>query len=217
MSSDSTHADRLARSCAAFVGWVSRHPWPVLLACLALVAVSIHLAFNRLEYQTQRNDLLSKDKPCQQRWQKYLDAFGDDDDMVVVAEGRDPQRMKAALDAVAAKVKDRPDLFDRIFYKIDLRAIHDRAILFLSTAEIQKIDERLSRMGPLVDPKLGPLRTLAWQHLSLESLLATAVAALENPRPKPEDCDLLLQLPPTIATRGPSPAPRPRTAGRNRA
>ncbi len=195
MMPESSPPDRLARSAAAVVGWVARHPWPVLLGCLTLVAVSIHLAVTRLEYQTQRNDLLSRDKPCQQRWQKYIDTFGDEDDMVVVAEGSDPGQMKAALDAVAVRVQARPDLFDRVFHKIDLRNIHDRALLFLPQAEIERIDDRLARMGPLLDPKYGLMRGLAWQHLSLESLLATAIAALEHPHPKPEDLDLLLQLP----------------------
>src|SRR5262249_62193109 len=129
MSLDPSQPDRLPRASVAAVGWVTRYPWLALAACLGLVAVSVHLAVNRLGYQTQRNDLLSPDKPCQKRWQNYLDAFGDDDDMVVVAEGTDHAQMKAALDAVAEKVKQRPDQFDRVFHRVDLRAIHDRADL----------------------------------------------------------------------------------------
>src|SRR5262249_23654484 len=103
MSLDPSQPDRLTRASLAAVGCATRYPWLALAACLGLVAVSVHLAVNRLGYQTQRNDLLSPDKPCQKRWQNYLDAFGDDDDMVVVAEGTDHAQMKAALDAVAEK------------------------------------------------------------------------------------------------------------------
>src|ERR1700753_1760145 len=125
--------DRLTRAVVASVGWTTRHPWAVLIGCLGLVALSIHLSYTRLEYHTQRNDLLSAEKECQKRWQKYLDAFGDDDDMVVGVEGGARGRMPAALDAVADRVKQRPDLFDRVFYRVDLRAIHDRALLFMPT------------------------------------------------------------------------------------
>src|SRR5438067_1259339 len=111
MASLDAHPDRLTRTIAALVGWTTRHPWFVLFACLTFMGLSVHVSFNRLEYHTQRNDLLSAEKECQKRWQKYLDAFGDDDDMVVVAEGRDAERMKAALDEVAVRVKQRPDLF----------------------------------------------------------------------------------------------------------
>ena len=89
-------ADRLSRSLASFVAGVVRRPKSVLTACVLSLGLSLHLANSRLEYHTQRNDLLSAEKDCQKRWQKYLDAFGDDDDMVVVAEGGDAERMKAA-------------------------------------------------------------------------------------------------------------------------
>src|SRR3954467_3288676 len=109
------HTDRLARITSALVARVTRYPRTVLVACLALAVGAVAVAYQKLEYHTQRNDLLSADKACQKRWQKYLDAFGDDDDMVVVAEGADRERMKAALDDVAVEVKKRPDLFDRVF------------------------------------------------------------------------------------------------------
>jgi hypothetical protein len=66
MSSEE-RADFLARSVAALVAWVARHPWSVILVALVLTLGAVHLAYARLEYHTQRNDLISSDKPCQQR------------------------------------------------------------------------------------------------------------------------------------------------------
>ncbi len=187
--------DRLARLLAGFVGGVGRHPVAVLAACLGLVAGSVYLAYAKLEYHTQRNDLLSAHKECQKRWQKYLDAFGDDDDMVVVVEGGDRASKMAALDAVAARVKQRPDRFDRVFHKADLRPLHDRAILFLPPAELDAIRGRLDRMDPL----LGRFAPIAWQMLSLETLLTKSVSVLEAQKAGKElpdtDRDLLTQLP----------------------
>src|SRR5688500_1401200 len=117
MSSEE-RANFLARFVAGLVAWVARHPRAVLGVAVALTLAAVHAAYAKLEYRTQRNDLISSDKPCQQRWQKYLDTFGDDDDMVVVVEGTDRAQMTAALDAVAAKVKERPDLFDRVFHRV---------------------------------------------------------------------------------------------------
>jgi hopanoid biosynthesis associated RND transporter like protein HpnN len=218
-------ADRLSRTLAWFVAGVVRRPKTVLAACLASLAVSVHLAATRLEYHTQRNDLLSAEKECQKRWQKYLDAFGDDDDMVVVVEGRDPERMKAALDDVAERVKERPDLFDRVFHKVDLRAIHDRAILFLPKDQLNDIRDRVDRMGPL----LGTFSKLSWSMLSLETLLAQgerALIAKSEGRDTAEDRDLLLQLPAVIQSatatlrdpqeyRNPWAVAGPRTADRD--
>ena len=187
-----TAPDRLARVVAAVVLAVARRPRLTLTVCLALVAASIGLAVARLDYHTQRNDLLSADKPGQQRWQRYLDTFGDDDDMVVVAEGPDRARMTAALDAVAGRLKQRPELFDRVFHATDLRGLHDRALLFLPTDQIAAVKARVERMDPL----LGSLAPMAWQRLNTSSLLASATVALEsNAPPGLADADLLGQVP----------------------
>ncbi|MBM3980890.1 MAG: hypothetical protein FJ304_11505, partial [Planctomycetes bacterium] len=190
--------DRLARLITAFVGAVARRPRAVLVAALAFSAVAVALACARLEYHTQRNDLLSADKPCQQRWQKYTDAFGDDDDMVVVAEGTDRAAMSAALDDVAARVKERPELFDRVFHRADLRPLADRALLFLSLEEIEAVRARVERMEPL----FGDFGGLAWRKLSVQSLLGTGGVALEKRAAgrelTPTERDLLALLP-TVA------------------
>ncbi len=189
------HPDLLARCVASLVAWVARHPRVVLLLALALTVEAVQVAYDDLDYQTQRNDLLSADKPCQRRWQKFLDAFGDDDDMVVIAEGKDRERMKAVLDAVAEKVKERPDLFDRVFYRIDLQHFRDRAILHLPPDQLDAIATRLDRMQPL----LGPAGFVAWRMLSVQALLGNAALALEAKAAgrelSPADRDLLAQLP----------------------
>jgi hopanoid biosynthesis associated RND transporter like protein HpnN len=198
MSSEE-RADFLARSVAALVAWVARHPWSVILVALVLTLGAVHLAYARLEYHTQRNDLISSDKPCQQRWQKYLDTFGDDDDMVIVVEGGNRERMSAALDAVAARVKDRPDLFDRVFHRVDLRHLRDRGLLYLPPEQLDAIRARLDQMEPL----FGPTAPLAWRMLSVQSLFASAEGALNARAAGRElsaaDRELLAQLP-AVAT-----------------
>jgi len=194
-SASSPPPDRLSRWLGGFVDVVGRRPWLVIGVCGALVAASIAVAYEKLEYHTQRNDLLSADKECQKRWQKYTEAFGDDDDMVVVVEGRDRAAMESALDTIAAKVKQRPDRFDRVFHKADLRHLHDRAMLYLPTAELDAIRDRLDRMDPL----LGRFAPVAWQMLSLQTLLSKATGILKDQAAGKNlpatDRDLLTQLP----------------------
>src|SRR5256885_2312776 len=105
---------------------------PVLV--LALTAVSVLLcvwaACSRLQYRTQRDEMISPDKECQQRWHRYVEEFGDDEDMVVVVQGKGPgarPRMAAALEALAGKIRNDPEHFDRLFYKVDLRHLRDLA------------------------------------------------------------------------------------------
>jgi hopanoid biosynthesis associated RND transporter like protein HpnN len=166
------------RLLAALVSLVCRYPSWVLLLSFGLAVASIWAAATRLQYKTQRNDLISPDKDYQQRWHEYLAEFGDDDDIVVVVKGADRGRMEKALEAIAAQVKDRPELFDRLFYKVDLRSLRNRALMFLPTEEIQSIRQHLDDMGLLL--QFGPF---AWSGLTLSKLLSEAEqrAAKINP------------------------------------
>jgi hopanoid biosynthesis associated RND transporter like protein HpnN len=157
------------RLLRGLVSVVCRYPLMVVLLSLAVAGVSIWAAATRLQYKTQRDDLVSPHKEYQQRWRDYLAEFGDDDDIVVVVKGADRPRMEKALEALAARVQARPDLFDRLFYKVDLRSLRNRALMFLSTEEIQSIRHHLDDMGQLL--KHG---WISWKLLTLSSLLQEA-------------------------------------------
>ena len=186
---------RMATAVAALVAMVLRAPRLVLALGAAAIVGSIWLSYAKLEYHTQRNDLLSAEKECQQRWQKYLNAFGDDDDMIVVVKGIDRKRMRAAADDLATELQKRSDLFDRVFHKVDLRPLHPRSLLYLSQDDLAAIDKRLDGMAPL----LGRFGDVSWQALSLQALLAQATVAAESKRAgqalSKADDDLLAQLP----------------------
>jgi hopanoid biosynthesis associated RND transporter like protein HpnN len=167
------------RFLVALVSRVCDHPRLILGLSLALCALSVVAAATRLEYHTSRNDLISARKDYQQRWKKYLDEFGDDDDIVVVVQGREHDRMKKALDAIAARLGEQPELFDRIFYKVDLRPLHGRALLLAPLAQVKTIQQDyLGDMQRLLD--FGPL---SWHTLGLHSIVQEAQSRLEGLRP----------------------------------
>jgi hopanoid biosynthesis associated RND transporter like protein HpnN len=179
---------------------VCRVPWLVLAASLVACGWSMYVAVTRLEYHTQRNDLIDPHKDYQQRWRRYLKEFGDDDDIVVVVKGDKKPRMKAALEALAQAVNSNPDRFDRLFYKVDLRPLQSRALLFLPTEEIGRIQENLRSMNMLLEPpvvsRFDPL--IGWKSLTLLQLLHEArdrAGKLPPDRPlRPEDETFLAEL-----------------------
>ncbi|MBL8865195.1 MAG: MMPL family transporter [Planctomycetia bacterium] len=182
---------RLAGAMAATVALSLRAPWLVLVLTFASVGAAAYYAATRLEYRTQRNDLIAKDKDCQIRWQRYLDAFGDDDDLVVVIRGNDRIRMAAAADTVAARLRQHPKLFDRVFHEVDLRNLYAKSLFFLSVDELQSLAHRLDGMEPL----LGPLGPLTWRTLSLHALVVQGTVARQSPTPNPANRDLMALLP----------------------
>jgi hopanoid biosynthesis associated RND transporter like protein HpnN len=188
------------RCLTGLVEQVCRYPRSVLVAALVLATAAVGAACARLEYRTQRTDLMSPDKESQKRWRQYVEEFGDDDDIVVVVKGQDPAQMKRALDALAEQVAARPGQFDRLFYKVDLRALCDRALLFLPSEQIAQVQENLQSMSMLLDPPVvgtfDPL--IGWKSITLQRLLHEArdraVKILPDRPPSAADEQFLTQL-----------------------
>jgi hopanoid biosynthesis associated RND transporter like protein HpnN len=203
MNPEQVHADTkiVPRLLVGLVTVVCRHPWLVLTAALITCVLSTYASYTRLEYRTQRSDLVSPNKDYQQRWRQYLAEFGDDDDMVVVVKGADRKQMESALDSLAAEVQKQPELFDRLFYKVDLHSLRNRALLFLPAEQIRLIQDNLKSMDLLLQPLpvVGVLDPhLGWKELTLLSLLQEArgrAARIEPGKPlTPADDQFFTQL-----------------------
>ncbi|MCS7021982.1 MAG: MMPL family transporter [Gemmataceae bacterium] len=175
----------------AMVAWSARHPYWTLLWTIGLAAGALGVAWQYLEYRPQRDDLLSADKPCQQRWQRYIDRFGPEEEIVVVISGADVARRAAAVEAVATRIAAQPQVFDRLFYKVDLRPLRSRALLYLSLEELERLRQMLHHLQPL----LGEQASWSWRLLSLQTLLARAEAAMQHNSPSPYEVALLTSLP----------------------
>ncbi|HVS38738.1 MAG TPA: MMPL family transporter [Gemmataceae bacterium] len=190
-------AGLIRRGLLALVGAVCRFPRTVLALSAVLCAASLYGAIFHLQYRTQRDDLISPRKECQQRWRNYIQEFGDDDDIVAVVRGADRGRMIAALERIADRVRAQPALFDRLFYKADLRGLHDRALLMLPLAEIEKIRRNLNGdMSPLLTTNVDPNNYFyPWRRLTLLSLLIKGRNTLPDGRAlDPDEVQFYAQL-----------------------
>jgi hopanoid biosynthesis associated RND transporter like protein HpnN len=166
----------LAHFLAAVTEAVCRRPRLTLLLAGILCTLSLFAAFTWLTYHTQRNDLISSDKEHLKRWRQYLAEFGDDDDMVVVVRGEDRQKIRHAIDSLAADIASHPEHFDRLFWKADLRALRDRALLYLPIDQLRRIREGVNGLHLLLEPPvlagLDPL--FGWKSLTILQLLHEA-------------------------------------------
>ena len=169
-----------ARPLVALARFCGRYPWLVIAAVVLSSALSVVYTNNHLTYLTHRNDLISQSKDYYQRWKKFIKEFGADDDLVVAVEGTDRARMEAALEEMAAKIAAEPDRFDRLNYKVDLRPLRNRALLYLPTEQVRAIAEHLRPMAMLLEPPvIGLIDPLAgWRRLTLYEM--TDKAALMN-------------------------------------
>ncbi|MCX8138945.1 MAG: MMPL family transporter [Gemmataceae bacterium] len=182
---------RYERWLVAMAVTAARRPVWTLMATLLTVTAALGAACWQLKYFPQRDALLSADNPCQKRWLQYIQRFGADEDAVIVITGANPARQKEAADAVAARLTARPELFDRVFYRVDLRPLQYRALLYLSVPELEQLWESIRHLEPL----LGEQGRWGWRMLSIQTLLSRAAAALVSDSPSKMDALLLAQLP----------------------
>lgn len=166
----------VSRSLASLVMTVCRAPRLVLVIALLLCGISIYAALTQLEYLTRRDDLISGNKEHQRRWRNYLGEFGQDEDIVVVVEGTNPQAMREALETLAVKIGQYPKQFDRLFYKVDLHPLQNRALLYPNAEDLAQIEEQLRPMQPLL------FFRQAWQQFSLRTLLMQAQQTIQRQR-----------------------------------
>lgn len=166
----------IARAIAWSASLACRFPGAVLAVVCLSCAASLIFTLTTLTYHTSRNDLISQGKDYLQRWKQYVAEFGDDEDMVVVVQGDDPEAMKASLEDLAQLIGKHPDHFDRVFYKVDLAHLKNRSLLFLPNEQIRRIQDQLRGMHLLLDPpvlaQLDPL--FSWKSLTLQQLIAEA-------------------------------------------
>ncbi|MBI1831881.1 MAG: MMPL family transporter, partial [Planctomycetes bacterium] len=181
----------MARGLACAVALICRFPAVVLLLVLVSCAVSGIYTWNNLTYLTHRNDLISSKKDYLKRWRQYVDEFGDDEDMVVVVRGNDRAKMEKVLDEIAEEIQQRPEAIERLFYKVDLTALHRRALLFLPTDQIRRVQSHVQGMSLLLEPPvLGTLDPLiGWKSLSVQQLLRESERRLQAWKPEQSNKD----------------------------
>ena len=108
------------------VSVVCRYPLGVLLLSLSIVGVSLWAAATRLEYKTQRNDLVSPDKEYQQRWRIISPSSATMTTSSSSSRARIGRAWSKRWKHWPSRVAGPARLFDRLFYKVDLRSLRNR-------------------------------------------------------------------------------------------
>src|SRR3954470_14263752 len=116
------HADDslLAAPLLAVTEWGLRAPATVLVGACALALLAVAVTVNGLTFKTSRLDLLNPRSEYNRRWLAYLAEFGDRDDACLVVRAERTADLTAAIDDLAAQLKQEPKRFESVFYRRDL-------------------------------------------------------------------------------------------------
>ncbi len=174
---------------------VTARPWTVLLVSFALAAGAISITAARLEFRSDRSDLVDPSLDWQQRYSAFKKAFPRWDDAVVVIDTRSAESpvIEAFVSELAAALRN-DDRFNSVTDGIDPARAPATLLLTAPTEEVRAQAAQLARATPiLAAPTLADLltfSTLAPTRISAEDrnqltglLQRTALVAQGDPSP----------------------------------
>ena len=139
-----------------------------LALLLALVSV-VYTAF-KLEFVTDRNALVAPDAEYNQRFLRFMQAFGDQELMLLViapGNGDSPvdnpdfnpvppgeltrAEMKLAAADIVDQLRRKPELFPHVIDRVDPQSFGGTRMLYVPEADLASIAEQVSAAKPLIE------------------------------------------------------------------
>lgn len=197
------------RLLTRLAGAVFRRPGWFLWPQVALAAAGIVYTAQRLEIQTDRNDLVGAEKQYHKIFLEFRKEFPQQDNLVVVAESEAPEKNRQFVERLGVRLEAETNLFTGVFYKRDLRVLGDKTLLFAPIEELRELRAALRDYRPFIEnfAAVTNLNSLLQQINAqfrtagrnteeqnqqllkalpaLEKILNQAAAAIERPGPPP--------------------------------
>ena len=147
----------------ALVRWVDvtrRRAMMVVLAAVVATAALAYYTAAHLGINTSTKDMLSEDLPFRQVDSAFEAAFPQlYNTILLVIDGANADLAEDAAEALAARLKMRPELFDPVYEPGGDSYFKDNGLLYLETSELEDLADRLADAQPLLtrlasDPSL---------------------------------------------------------------
>lgn len=153
---------------------VARLAWPITLASIALAVASVWIALKGLTFTSNPNDLLQSGARYHRLYLEYTREFRSEEDYIVVVAGPTFEGNRDCMDYLAGRLRERSDLFRKVFYRIDFGNLLDRGLLFLETDQLADIEKEMAKQIGTSIGAMGKQRTV-----DLTGLLTEAAVRLE--------------------------------------
>lgn len=161
------------RYLTALANAISRRPAWFLAAGIILAVAAGLLTAARLQFKTSRNDLIGRDSEYWRLYSEYAREFRAEEDYVVLIESDQPDRNRAASDALAAALlspanNPHPDddpaaqrlIAQDVFNRLNYDALRQWFLYYLSGDDLKQIRDSIKDFKQLVailqyQPKLA--------------------------------------------------------------
>jgi len=139
-----------AESRGVFFTLAKKHPKLILCLALLLSAISLLYTWRCMEFLTGRDDLMPKNTAFHRDYRAMRAEFGDTEDIVVVIEGADSERVGAFGTRLYESLKNDKKDFSDVFYPYGLPFFRNNGLLFMPLEDLKALHKSLSLAGPVL-------------------------------------------------------------------
>ncbi|HEY7651881.1 MAG TPA: MMPL family transporter [Methylomirabilota bacterium] len=134
---------RTGRLLRRLVRLSCRRPAVTVAIALLLAVISVVYTVQALSFKTSTRSLLPQNAGFVLRYAEYAKEFGELEDIVVVVEAGSFEGARAYAARLTEELQQAPVKFHRIAYRIDPKRFEGRQLLYLSTAELREIRDKI--------------------------------------------------------------------------
>ncbi|UFS71356.1 MMPL family transporter [Geomonas sp. RF6] len=156
-----------AQSRGVLFGMAKEHPKLILCLALLLSALSLFYTWRSMEFLTGRDDLMPKNTSFHRDYRAWHAEFGDTEDIVVVIEGSDSERVGAFGTRLFETLSKDKAHFSDVFYPYGLPFFRKNGLMFMPLEDLKALHRSLSLAGPvLTDLSRAPSVQTLFTHLT---------------------------------------------------
>ncbi|MDR1923975.1 MAG: MMPL family transporter [Planctomycetaceae bacterium] len=159
------HSDSsiLARPIVLLTWICCSNPLSVIALSLFAAVFCVYWASEHLGFKMSRLDLINPKSSFNQLWLDYLDEFGNNDEAVIVIEGKGNAEVIPVLESLANEIAKYPSLFSGVFHGVDISKLRSKGLHYVPVRELEQIDQFVTESRQIVDGK--------WERLGVNWMI----------------------------------------------
>jgi len=187
---------RFDRVLQMWIRLLNRLAWPIIIIAFILAMVSVYYTVSHMSFQTTRSGLIGGDQHLINLKEQLEEEFGERDGLVVVITNHDQQQAISFAETVAQELRQYPELFPELFYRMNPERFKPWALLYMKPDDLGRLKEKLLEYRPVMtelaaDPSLGRFFQAVNQEITQDMLGQLFTDFLQENQEKLPDLSLL--------------------------
>lgn len=167
----------LTELLSSLTDFCARNAWMTIIVITLSAGACVFYTASTLKFKTDRADLIDPSAKFFKRWLRYLEDFGESDDIVIVVEGKNPEKIKEALEDIGSQMSAEPELFGNVLYKIEPGGLREKGLQYLPPEVLATGLERLDDFRPILKGK--------WDLIALDGVITRLQSQIARSKGQP--------------------------------